>query len=169
MFGGRPSVAWTPQQDQILMDARARGMNWPPIQQQNFPTKTPNACRKRHERLMERRNNEDWAIEKWEMVAGLYMDQRKDIWSPLAASVGEKWQVVEAKILEKGLKNTQSAARSGRRRERLAAGYDDGDDISSNDAGTSDAPVTPEASDDDASSNANVRMTPEDQHIRSNL
>lgn len=48
----RPSVgAWTPSDDEILLAARARGANWAPIQQMHFPTRTANACRKRHERL----------------------------------------------------------------------------------------------------------------------
>ncbi len=95
----RPSSgAWTPTDDQTLMAARAQGMNWAPIQQAYFPTKTPNACRKRHERLMERRNADDWDGIKLETLAKCYMDMRREIWQALAAQTGEKWNVVEQKV-----------------------------------------------------------------------
>lgn len=80
------------------MSARAAGMNWAPIQTAYFPTKTPNACRKRHERLMERRSADDWDGMKLEGMAKAYMDMRKEIWAPLAERCGEKWAVVEAKV-----------------------------------------------------------------------
>ena len=95
----RPSSgAWTPTDDQTLMAARAQGMNWAPIQQAYFPTKTPNACRKRHERLMERRNADDWDGLKLETLAKHYMGMRREIWSGLASVTGEKWNVVEQKV-----------------------------------------------------------------------
>lgn len=96
----RPSSgAWNPTDDQTLMAARAQGMNWAPIQQAYFPSKTPNACRKRHERLMERRSADDWDGQKLETLAKNYMGMRREIWSGLAAQVGEKWNVVEQKVL----------------------------------------------------------------------
>ncbi|KAH7400209.1 hypothetical protein BKA64DRAFT_778463 [Cadophora sp. MPI-SDFR-AT-0126] len=116
----RPSSgAWTPSDDQALMAARAQGMNWAPIQQMYFPNKTPNACRKRHERLMERRNADDWDGQKLENLAKNYMGMRREIWSTLAAQTGEKWNVVEQKCMSQGLKNLQTAARSCARRERM--------------------------------------------------
>ena len=98
----RASTAWTPQEDQTLLDARAQGQNWAPIQSTHFPTKTPNACRKRHERLMERRNVEDWDDEKLENLAREYLNMRRDMWTMLASRVGEKWQVVESKVRSLG-------------------------------------------------------------------
>ncbi|KAE8445720.1 hypothetical protein EG329_012899 [Mollisiaceae sp. DMI_Dod_QoI] len=116
----RPSSgAWNPQDDQTLMAARAQGMNWAPIQQAYFPSKTPNACRKRHERLMERRSADDWDGMKLENMAKHYMAMRREIWTPLAAQTGEKWSVVEQKCMSQGLKNLQTSARSCARRERL--------------------------------------------------
>jgi hypothetical protein len=95
----RPSSgAWSPPDDQTLMAARASGMNWAPIQQNYFPSKTPNACRKRHERLMERRNADDWDGLKLEGLAKEYMGMRREIWSSLAEATGEKWNVVEQKV-----------------------------------------------------------------------
>lgn len=95
----RPSSgAWNPTDDQLLMTARAQGMNWAPIQQTYFPSKTPNACRKRHERLMERRSADDWDGIKLENLAKCYMGMRKEIWTGLAQQTGEKWNVVEQKV-----------------------------------------------------------------------
>ncbi|RFU33792.1 hypothetical protein B7463_g2530, partial [Scytalidium lignicola] len=119
----RPSSgAWSQVDDQTLMQARSQGMNWAPIQQNYFPNKTPNACRKRHERLMERRNADDWDTIKLENLAKTYMGMRREIWSPLAAQTGEKWNVVEQKCMSNGLKNLQTAARSATRRERMNEG-----------------------------------------------
>jgi hypothetical protein len=92
------SGAWNPADDNTLMQARAQGMNWAPIQAAYFPAKTPNACRKRHERLMDRRNSDDWETEKLERMAKEYMSIRKEMWSMLAERTGEKWAVVEAKV-----------------------------------------------------------------------
>ncbi|PMD37698.1 hypothetical protein L207DRAFT_80389 [Hyaloscypha variabilis F] len=123
----RPSSgAWNPQDDQTLVAARAQGMNWAPIQQTYFPSKTPNACRKRHERLIERRNTDDWDGVKLEILAKNYMGMRREIWSGLAAQVGEKWNVVEQKCMLQGLKNLQIAARSCARRERMLDTSQDG-------------------------------------------
>jgi hypothetical protein len=95
----RPSSgAWSPEDDQTLMAARAQGMNWAPIQQAYFPSKSANACRKRHERLVERRASDDWDGLKLQTLAKNYMGMRKEIWSGLAAQTGEKWSVVEQKV-----------------------------------------------------------------------
>jgi hypothetical protein len=59
---------------------------------------TPNACRKRHERLMERMNAEQWDGVKLDVLAQAYMEVRREMWSLLAARVGEKWQLVETKV-----------------------------------------------------------------------
>ncbi|KAG4217620.1 hypothetical protein PC116_g33900, partial [Phytophthora cactorum] len=132
----RPSSgAWTVQDDQNLLAARQQGLNWAQIQSSYFPNKSPNACRKRHERLMERKGADDWDNRKLERLAKEYMSMRKEIWQPLAARTGEKWIVVEAKCMNNGLKNLQSAARSAARRERLESGhpmhgYDDDSSIS---------------------------------------
>ncbi|KAF2399408.1 hypothetical protein EJ06DRAFT_467842, partial [Trichodelitschia bisporula] len=109
---------WTPDDDEILMAARAKGLNWQPIAAAHFPSKTANACRKRHERLMERRNAEDWDGVKLDTLAREYMAVRREMWSVLADRVGEKWQTIEAKCMEKGLKNIQAAHRSAQRKER---------------------------------------------------
>ncbi|KAL7927046.1 hypothetical protein ACQKWADRAFT_96299 [Trichoderma austrokoningii] len=131
----RPSSgAWSQQDDEQLLYARTQGLNWNQIKEQYFASKTPNACRKRHERLIEKKTADDWDTRRMQMLAKEYMSMRKEIWSGLAARTGEKWNIVEAKCMSNGLKNLQSAARAASRRDRLETGaltgYDDDSGIS---------------------------------------
>ncbi|KAL2024906.1 hypothetical protein VTK56DRAFT_3605 [Thermocarpiscus australiensis] len=124
------SSAWNQEDDQTLLQLRAMGKNWNQIQREAFPGKTGNACRKRHERLMERRGQNDFDNRKLERLCKEYMSMRKEIWQPLASRCGEKWNVVEQQCMSNGLKNIQSHARAHARRERLEtgqslAGYED--------------------------------------------
>ena len=90
---------WTPENDELLMRARQQGLNWQPIASKYFPDKTSNACRKRHERLMEKRNNADnWDGVKMDKLSKAYLELREQMWKILADRVGEKWQSVEAKV-----------------------------------------------------------------------
>lgn len=89
---------WTADDDKALIQARTRGQNWADLQRTHFPTKTANACRKRYERLVERRGIHDYSGRRLEMVASEYMNMRKEIWSGLADRVGMKWEVVEALV-----------------------------------------------------------------------
>lgn len=91
------SGAWTREDDRQLLQARAKGLNWGQVKDK-FSNKSANACRKRHERLMERKDADDWDNRKMEQLAKEYMSMRKEIWAPLASRVGEKWNVVEAKV-----------------------------------------------------------------------
>ncbi|PSK57788.1 Activator of stress proteins 1 [Elsinoe australis] len=115
--------AWTAADDDVLASARAAGMNWQPIATRFFPTKSANACRKRHERLMERRYQEEWEQDRLEELATAYFDCRKEMWAILGERLGERWGLVEGKCMEKGLKNLQTIARaSQRKRIRLSEG-----------------------------------------------
>jgi hypothetical protein len=96
--GTRNATIWNSADDEILLQARASGLNWGPIHQRHFPNKTPNACRKRHERLIEKRQGEDWDVPKLELLAQEYAAVRKEMWEVLAARLGEKWSLVEAKV-----------------------------------------------------------------------
>ena len=81
------------------MRARQQGLNWKPIADTHFPDKSPNACRKRHERLMEKINVADsWEGAKMETLAKAYTEVREEMWRILADRIGEKWQTVEAKV-----------------------------------------------------------------------
>ncbi|KAK3681570.1 hypothetical protein B0T22DRAFT_472479 [Podospora appendiculata] len=86
---------WTPAEDRTLLAARSRGHHWASIQRDFFPAKTANACRKRHERLMERQGTNHLDARRLERVAKEYMNMRQEMWSGLAARMGEPWDVVE--------------------------------------------------------------------------
>ncbi|KAI6913317.1 hypothetical protein KC318_g4501, partial [Hortaea werneckii] len=114
--GIRNAAIWSAADDEILLQARASGLNWQPIANRHFPNKTANACRKRHERLIERRHVEDWDAEKLELLAHEYMICRREMWETLANRIGERWAVVETKCMEKGLRTLQATARTAHRR-----------------------------------------------------
>jgi hypothetical protein len=94
----RNAAIWSTADDEILLQARSSGLNWQPIASRHFPNKTANACRKRHERLVERRHVEDWDTNKLELLAHEYMACRKEMWEILASRLGERWGVIEAKV-----------------------------------------------------------------------
>lgn len=96
--GARGAAQWPPSDDERLMEARKAGLSWKPIAAKYFPYKTHNACRKRHERLMEQQNARDLDGVKLEVLAREYMNVRREMWSILAERVGEKWATVEAKV-----------------------------------------------------------------------
>jgi hypothetical protein len=96
--GGTRSSSWSAKDDDTLIQARAQGLNWNQISPKHFPQKSANACRKRHERLMERQNAEQWDGVKLDILAQAYMEARREMWSILAARVGEKWTLVEQKV-----------------------------------------------------------------------
>ncbi|GAB7358585.1 hypothetical protein MBLNU230_g2645t1 [Neophaeotheca triangularis] len=122
----RVAAIWSTADDDILLQARATGLNWQPIASRHFPNKTANACRKRHERLVERRHDEEWDSHKLELLAEEYLAIRRDMWEMLSSRIGERWAVVEAKVLEKGLKNLQSVTRTA---QRKASATDQGQPI----------------------------------------
>ncbi|CAF9921875.1 MAG: hypothetical protein HETSPECPRED_004660 [Heterodermia speciosa] len=108
---------WQPEDDEKLIQARKQSLNWSDISQQYFPAKTANACRKRHERLMDKRHtNEEWQPYKLEQMAVAYLDCREEMWKILAQAVGENWKDVESKCFEKGVKNLTNLGRSASRR-----------------------------------------------------
>ncbi|KAL6715918.1 hypothetical protein ACLMJK_006879 [Lecanora helva] len=125
----RNAGPWDSDSDEKLMQARQRGLNWQPIAAQFFPDKTANACRKRHERLMEKRHaTEDWGDVKVEAMSKAYLEVREEMWKMLADRIpNAKWQTVETKCMEKGLKTLHSIGKTAQRRERLQTGGDHSD------------------------------------------
>ncbi|KAK0747412.1 hypothetical protein B0T21DRAFT_354283 [Apiosordaria backusii] len=109
---------WSAADDRTLVLARSRGKHWLELQQTYFPTKTANACRKRYERLMERRGAFDQDSQRLERISHEYMALRKQMWTPLADRVGESWEVVEAACMSAGIRTIQSNARSHTNRWR---------------------------------------------------
>lgn len=110
---------WTNHDDEQLKRARQQGLNWTAVSEQYFPNKTPNACRKRHERLLEKIHaNGSWNALKFEEVAKAYLEVREEMWKMVAERVNERWNVVENKCMERGIKNLQSLGRAASRKDR---------------------------------------------------
>ncbi|KLJ07151.1 hypothetical protein EMPG_17353 [Blastomyces silverae] len=99
------SGQWSQQDDEILISARAQGYGWNRIQEENFPSKSSNACRKRHERLAAKRKGSEWVEERVHKVTRHYSQLRPEIWRPLAEATGESWEDVEKLCLERGQRN----------------------------------------------------------------
>jgi len=94
------SKPWNPQDDAILLRARQEGLNWSSIAERYFSSKTSNACRKRFERLVIKNTVQgDWDSAKMEALARFYMELREQMWKILAAKLGEKWELVEEKVI----------------------------------------------------------------------
>lgn len=97
----RTATPWNSSDDKRLIDARHQGLSWKHIAPEHFPDKTPNACRKRHERLMDKRNNQDnLGGQKFETFARAYYENREKIWGILAELLHEKWEDVERKVCQ---------------------------------------------------------------------
>ena len=96
--GRHASQSWLSSNDELLIRARQEGMNWQPIATKYFPHKTANACRKRHERLMEKRDFKAFEDDKLDTLSKAYNDVRDQVWKLLGDRVGEKWQTVEARV-----------------------------------------------------------------------
>lgn len=90
------SAAWTHAEDDQLIFAKNQGKGWNSIQREYFPTKSPNACRKRYERLVsKRRHSYEQDEERVNRVLEQYMNSRESIWRRLAEQTGEHWEDVE--------------------------------------------------------------------------
>ena len=75
---------WNAHHDAQLMRARWRGMNWASIAKEFFPTRSANACRKRHVRLVDKvQGAEDWGHAKLDNMA---------------KKSGKDWKTVETKV-----------------------------------------------------------------------
>lgn len=94
----RITGAWTQEADDVLIEARGNGWPWARIQAEKFPNKSPNACRKRYERLIARKEANEWGAMRDEKMAKEYMTIRKEMWTLLAQRTGDKWDVLEKKV-----------------------------------------------------------------------
>ena len=90
---------WSSKDDSSLMLARGKGLDWKPIASEHPPTKPTNSNRKRHERLIEKKNSAySWDVSNVERLADAYINCREEMWNILGGRVGEKWQDVESKV-----------------------------------------------------------------------
>ncbi|PSN65855.1 hypothetical protein BS50DRAFT_621649 [Corynespora cassiicola Philippines] len=175
---GHKLSPWSVKDDETLIEARTRGMNWNQIAARLFPNQSPNACRKRHERLLERRDVEKWDGVRFDILSQAYMKVRKKMWNILAHQIGERWDIVEQECMEKGLKNLRQASRSAQKKQGIYGHDDSGIGISDDepdgnpeDYNVSSAsrlppPILMSASDESLSaSTSTLRSTRKHQHI----
>ena len=96
----RASAVWSPEDDQLLWDAREnRKLGWPQIAEL-FQDKSPNVCRKRYERLKLQKAPDEWEGAKFDALAEVYVQCREDMWRNIAEQLGErdKWQTLEHQV-----------------------------------------------------------------------
>ena len=103
------SGPWSAEEDKILLHARSRSIGWEKVHQEYFPTKTPNACRKRYERLMQKRKANDWDDQRLEALALAYRDHREQMWRILGDRLGERWEHVEKAVSRSSFEVTEHA------------------------------------------------------------
>ncbi|UKZ78939.1 hypothetical protein TrVFT333_006686 [Trichoderma virens FT-333] len=103
--------SWSPEEDQLLFIAHMLGLTWAEIRDQFFPSKTASACSNRLEwlQVMKRKGDDGWSAPKIHALAKEYMSMREEIWSGLAARMGEIWNVVEEKCIPQTSDGFQSA------------------------------------------------------------
>ena len=89
------SGPWNSDEDNVLLDAKSRGMSWEEIHSQHFPNKSANACRKRHERVLAKMRNTDWDDNRIQRVTLAYNRHRQSMWEPLCKELGESMPEVE--------------------------------------------------------------------------
>jgi hypothetical protein len=96
----RSSAAWTKTDDEKLIDCRRQGEKWETIAKEHFAPKSANACRKRHERLLEMEACVDAADKiKHEDLGVAYKKHREVFWQAIASDLGnDKWEACEAMV-----------------------------------------------------------------------
>ena len=87
--------AWTTEEDELLVMAKKKGMQWSAISEAYFPEKSGNSCRKRYERV-QAKQRADISEARMEYLSQLYQELRAQIWQPLAEQFGDKWERVES-------------------------------------------------------------------------
>jgi hypothetical protein len=102
-LSSRSNTVWTEEQDNILFAARARNQNWNDIRDRYFPEKTPNACRKRHERIRMMREADEFRQggSKFAELASAYCEYREQMWSSFAKESGFddiNWEILERRV-----------------------------------------------------------------------
>ena len=97
----RASAAWSPEDDSLLWDAREnRKLGWPQTAEL-FQGKSPNACRKRYERLKLQKAPDEWEGEKFDALAEVYVRFREEMWKRIAEQLGDsqaRWQILEQQV-----------------------------------------------------------------------
>ncbi|RMD39707.1 hypothetical protein DV735_g5426, partial [Chaetothyriales sp. CBS 134920] len=108
------AAPWTNGEDALLLDAKSKGLGWNDIHERYFPTKSGNACRKRHERLMVKLRTTDWDETRVRRVWNEYVREgvRREFWEPIAQRCGEQWEDVERVCFQQGLKGIRASSQT---------------------------------------------------------
>ncbi|KAK3953867.1 hypothetical protein QBC32DRAFT_396742 [Pseudoneurospora amorphoporcata] len=115
--GHNPTTPWTPQEDSLLLTSRSSHLPWSELQRLHFPGKSANACRKRHERLVEKlQAEEEVDQDRLARIAGEYVAMREELWRGLAERMGMDVREVEEKCLGMGVGRLRVSSRQGGRR-----------------------------------------------------
>ena len=97
----RTSAAWSPEDDMLLWDSREnRKLGWPQTAEL-FQGKSPNACRKRYERLKLQKTPDEWEGARFDALAEVYVRCREEMWKKIAEQFGDKdtrWQTLEQQV-----------------------------------------------------------------------
>ncbi|KAL7953700.1 hypothetical protein V8C34DRAFT_296259 [Trichoderma compactum] len=99
---------WSPEDDQLLLITRLLGLTWKEIGQY-LQFKTPYACFIHHEWLRAERAGDSWDPPKMHNLAKEYMSMHEEIWSGLAARIGEDWRAVEEKCMPSSPQSSENA------------------------------------------------------------
>ncbi|MCJ1313744.1 hypothetical protein MMC25_007424 [Agyrium rufum] len=106
----RSSAAWTQDDDDRLHEARAKSLGWGEVAKL-FHSKSPNACRKRYERLKSQKQPGDWEGENLQELARIYVECRQQMWEMLARKMHyDKWEQLEKVCFEKGVPTLKRVA-----------------------------------------------------------
>ncbi|KAJ9615563.1 hypothetical protein H2200_001638 [Cladophialophora chaetospira] len=119
------SGPWNPEEDNVLLEAKSRGMSWEEIHRTHFPVKSANACRKRHERVLAKMRNTDWDDARIQRVTDAYKRHRHEIWTPLCNELNESLSDVEKVMFQQGLRSLNNPSRSShaQNRSRASSGH----------------------------------------------
>jgi len=100
--------------DAILWNKRAKGLTWAKICTDHFPSKSPNACRKRHERLRINPPFDEFKSAGFSEACRAYVESREQIWKTLCRKfdLGGDWNVIEKDIMNSGLQTIVTEGRA---------------------------------------------------------
>jgi hypothetical protein len=108
----RTATTWTKANDDTLKRARIAGENWQEICDTYFPGfKTPNACRKRHERLAKQEFSKALDGEYRDHFIIAYFEVRQAMWSIFAEKLNyNDWQDLELKVRRRSQREEETHA-----------------------------------------------------------
>ncbi|OWY45891.1 MYB DNA-binding-like protein [Alternaria alternata] len=83
---------WTPEEDNLIIQLRGRGIKWDDIAK-HLPGRSSISCRLRYQNYLEKRAI--WDDEKKNKLARCYERFKEQIWQPVATQMGIPWRSAE--------------------------------------------------------------------------